>query len=224
MVDDDDDPKVKDLIAAAKAGDANIDPETAADLARWFGLPSYQQVAEGEVKAPAKVLDPEMEARREVMERALAAVDPALCDALHARWADVDDLITFEPIELRRIDPSISALDPVLMARADLAEPREIELPMGMHDDLRECTPQAVLRDLHRPEVEFRLELQVDEATAGLQPLDAGAIVRELLGTRHAPEVTPMVSTQIREMLAPVARAKREPWAELRTPGRRVSE
>src|SRR5213596_1341835 len=116
MVDDDDDPKVKDLIAAAKAGDANIDPDTAADLARWFGLPSYQQVAEGEV-APAAPLDPELAARREVMERALAAIDPALCDALHARWADVDQLIRFEPIELRRIDPSISALDPVLLAR-----------------------------------------------------------------------------------------------------------
>jgi hypothetical protein len=225
MVDDDDDRRVKDLIAAAKAGDAEIDPATAADLARWFGMPSYQQVAEGEVKLERRPEDPQVVARREAIDKALESIDPVLCDELHARWADVDTLILFEPAELRRIDPSISALDPVLVALADMADPREVEIPIEMFDDLRECTPQAVLRDLARPEIEFRLALEVDQSVAAALPVDGVALVREAVRTRNKPELGgPSVSTQIREALAPVKRAKREPWAELRTPGRRVSE
>src|SRR5688572_22019300 len=97
MVDDDDDRRVKDLVAAAKAGDENIDPQTAADLARWFGLPSFTQVEEGEVKPrPVKPEDPEVVARREAVARATAAVDPAFCDRLHGKWAHGHDLLKFE--------------------------------------------------------------------------------------------------------------------------------
>jgi hypothetical protein len=228
MVDDDDtDVRVKELVAAAAAGDAGIDPNTAADLARWFTLPSYQQLEESATKPkPAAPEDPEVVARREAIAKATAAVDPVFCDALYERYAHVRDLITYEPADLRMIDPSISAIDPVLMSRGQLGEPREVEIPHGLHDDLRECTPQAVLRDLHRPEVEFPLHLEVDPSIAAAMPIDATRVVREALQTRVGGGAVagPSAVERVRTALEPIARAKREPWAELRTPGRRVSE
>jgi hypothetical protein len=225
---DDDDRRVKDLIAAAKAGDASIDPDTAADLARWFGLPSYQQVEEGEVKPKPKPEDPAVVARREQMERATAGVDPVLCEALHHKWDGAETLIKFQPAELAIVDPSISAFDPVLVARAEPPEPRIIELPPDLYDDLKECTPQAVLRDLHRPPTEFQLLLEVDPALVAMMSVDASAIVREALMTRVGGsaeamrEPSPLLSA--REALSVWKQAKRERWSELRTPGRRVSE
>lgn len=227
MVPDDDDRKVKDLIAAAKAGDANIDPATAADLARWFGLPSYQQIAEGEVAAPPrKPEDPQVVARREAIARAIDAIDMELTERLHTQWDGAEDLIKFEAVELTRVDVNFSAIDPVLVARADIADPRFVELTTEMRDDLNECTPQAVLRDLHRPELTFHLHFEVDESTAiAVEHIDVTAVVREVFGTRYKLEFDPRtVSTEIRELLAPMRSAKRERWADIRTPGRTVSE
>lgn len=226
MVDDDDDRRVKDLVAAAQAGDANLDPQTAADLARWFGLPSFQQVDEGEVKPrPLPAEDPDVVARRKAIEAATAAVDPAFCDSLYTKWAGVRELIKFEAADLARIDPSISAIDPVLVAKADVGEPREVDLPMGLFDDLRECTPQAVLRDLHRPETEFFIHMEVDPMMASVMPIDARMVVRDALATRPGGGINgPRAIVQVREALAPLVQAKREKWSEIRTPGRRVRE
>jgi hypothetical protein len=234
MVDDDDeqthappgdDRRVKDLIAAASSSD-ELDAQTQADLARWFGLPSFQQVEEGEVAAPpASRDDPDVVARRAAQARATAAVDPVLCDALHARGAAVERMLVFRPTELRILDPSISALDPVLVARAEAsAEPREVDLPMGLRDDLAECTPQALLRDLHRPEIDFRLQLEADAVVEAQMRVDPVREVREAMAAHRATERLEPGWRQAREALEPLVRAKREPWGDIRTPSRRVRE
>src|SRR5262245_45701839 len=75
----DDDPKVKDL----------LDDATRADLERWFGLPSFTQLAEeGKPAAIPEQEDPEQVERRERREKAMAAVDPAIVDR-HFRRYDV---------------------------------------------------------------------------------------------------------------------------------------
>jgi len=227
MVDDDDqdDRRAKDLVAAAGSNE-ELDPQTQADLARWFGLPSFEQLEETERKAPpAPRGDPEIIARRQAQERATAAVDPAFVAELQARVDSVGQMIAPRPPWRGTLDPSISALDPVLLARANLVtEPREVDMPLGLQNDLKECTPQAVLRDLHRPDIDFILRLEVDPALEATLRIDPVAAVRTAMAARLLP---PFVATPFRQALAalePLAAAKRAPWADLNTPNRRVSE
>jgi hypothetical protein len=216
----DDDRKAKDLLA--DAGGEELDAATRAQLERWFGLPSYEQVAEEAAARPPE--DAEVVARREAQARAAAAVDPVLNEALHARGAAVDRMLRIPPLELGVLDPSISAIDPVLLARADLAEPRVVDLPRGVLDDMADPTPQALLRDLHRPELEFPLRLEIDPVLLEIARVDAAAEVRAVMSSRVTAELPVPAARAIAEDLAPMRRARREPWGELRTPGRRVAE
>src|SRR5437870_4652205 len=92
----DDDPKVKELLTGGAAVDGrdllpagsaaegrrgSIDATTQADLARWFGLPSFSEVAE----RPLAPEDPEVAAVRERRAKATAAVDPALLERIRIR-------------------------------------------------------------------------------------------------------------------------------------------
>ena len=65
-----DDKKVKEL----------LDSATRADLERWFGLPSYEQLAERGVQPPPPAEDPEFAAIRNRRDEAIASVDPAMVE------------------------------------------------------------------------------------------------------------------------------------------------
>src|SRR5688500_14300767 len=99
--DDDNDPKVKQL----------LDPATEADLARWFGLPSFQQLAEAPPKEPV-VVDPEMQAVVERRDKALAAVDPALVDRIRVRTEErPETLVKFAATIDVRVDERFGNID-----------------------------------------------------------------------------------------------------------------
>src|SRR5882724_9137742 len=95
-----DDKKVKDFIDAA----------TRAELEKWFGLPSYEQLAEsgrhGGLSAPPPAEDPGVTAVRERREKAIAAVDPAMLEAHRRRIEPPEDLIKFRPSLEVHVDPS----------------------------------------------------------------------------------------------------------------------
>ena len=220
----DDDRKAKDLLA----GDGEMDPDTRAQLERWFGLPSYEQVAEagGGAPVPAPTEDAELVARREAQARAAAAVDPRLEAKLLGRAAAAERMLRIPPLLPSVVEADLSVLDPVLLARADMAEPREVDLPMQLKEAMSDPTPQALLRDLHRAELEFELRLQVDEAFAEAHaPIDARAEVAAAMSRRRVPEMpVPPAARVTAEHLAPMRAARRERWADLRTPNRRVTE
>src|SRR6266496_1350307 len=105
--DDEDDPKVKQL----------LDPATEADLARWFGLPSFQELAER--PQPKDALDAEMQAVIERRDKALAAVDPGFVEALRLRnEARAESLLGFEATIAVRVDEQFGSLDEALVDRA----------------------------------------------------------------------------------------------------------
>jgi hypothetical protein len=173
MATDDDDKKVKELLDESTVSEA--------DLARWFSLPSFQQLAEEKVEQP--VVDEDLQAAIERKQRAIAAVDPVLVAAIEQRVEQrPETLIKFSAnIELR-VDEQFG-IDTALIDRgASIAEPREVEIPEPLRDDLRDCTPQALLRDLHRAELYFDKLFEVVDYAAE-QRVDIATEVRDVMAT-----------------------------------------
>ena len=216
MVPDDDDKRVKDLLDAA----------TQAQLERWFGLPSFEQAAEAQ--PPPAADDPEMVAARERREKALAAVDPALLDRILFRIErNPETLLGFAATIDVLIDPEMAFFDEKMADNVmTIAEPREVEISDELKDDLKECTPQALLRDLHRPETEFDKTFEIVDPTAE-QRLDIVAEVASAMRTSwKLPPLgaSPWVETRL--LLDEVRADRRKPWVDSlkAMPNRRVRE
>src|ERR1700733_13970922 len=129
---DPDEPRAKDVVDAA----------TRADLERWFGLPSFTELAdrgitlrpEGQGQAgqaghsvpggqddPPEVID-----ARKRREAAIAAVDPAMLEA-HRRRVDVESL-RFVPIIVPVIDVELGRVDLAMLGnRSASYDLREVE-------------------------------------------------------------------------------------------------
>jgi hypothetical protein len=203
--DDTSDPKVKDFIDAA----------TEAQLARWFGLPSFAQLPDAAAE-PAAPEDPEMAAVREQRARAIAAIDPVLVEE-HRRRTDVPDrLIQFKPQLEVRVDPAMAFIDLDMIERQyRLAEPRAVEIPQELQDDLRDCTPQALLRDLHRPELDFDKTFEVVDHAAA-QRLDIVAEVALAMATSW--KLPPLQDSPFREayaLMIELRAERRQSWPAL---------
>ncbi|HWU90011.1 MAG TPA: hypothetical protein VN253_22265 [Kofleriaceae bacterium] len=201
-----------------------LDAATIADLERWFGLPSFQQLAEKEEPAPE---DPDMVAVRERRAKAIAAVDPAMVEAHRRRVESGETLIRFQATIEVRIDPSLAQLDLAMIEQKQaMAEPREVEIPDQLREDLADCTPQAVLRDLHRPETLFDKMFEVVDMAAE-QRLDIVQAVDEAMRTSWklpAFEVSPV--TEGRALIAELRQDRMRSIAHLLPtfPNRRVTE
>jgi hypothetical protein len=233
--DTDDDPGAS---AAAAAGDAAapprepldqtvkqlLDAKTLADLERWFGLPSFQELADKGQPPPE---DPEVEAVRERRAKAIAAVDPEMLEAHRRRTERGDSLIRFQAVIDVRVDPSIARVDLDRIERHHtIAEPREVEIPEPLRDDLNECTPQAILRDLHRPEMYFDKVFEIVDMAAE-QRLDIVAAVDDAMRTNW--KLPPFGCSLAAEGRALIAELKEERMRSIahflpQLPNRRVTE
>lgn len=215
MADNENDKKVKDLLDAA----------TRADLERWFGLPSFQQLADQGITPEPPPEDPEIIAVRKRKAEAIAAVDPALLEAHRRRTDPPDDLIKFKPLIDVRVDPDIALLDLAMIERQHtVAEPRERELSMELQDDLHDCTPQALLRDLHRPELDFHKTFEVVDMAAA-QRFDVVAAVAEAMRTRWTlPPFGLSPYQEARALLRELRDDRHRPWIDIKMVNRRVTE
>lgn len=207
--DNDDDRKVKDMIDAA----------TRAELERWFGLPSFDQVAEEQAKEQAKeqavvgaLADPEVQRVAKQREAALAEIDPALVAAIYARTDDHHDrIIQFRPSLEVHVKEDFGVVDEALIEKA-VAEPREYELGDELREAMQECTPQALLRDLHRPEPDFDKQFEIVDITAE-QRIDIVAEVKSAMATswKLPPlEASPLVAS--RADIDEVRQIRARPW------------
>jgi hypothetical protein len=196
--DDTDDRKVKDLLT----------PETRAELERWFGLPSYTELEERGIE----VEDPDAVAAREQRAKAMAAVDPALLDHIEALTYPAEKLLGFTANLALHVEGEILRFDEAMVSRVALiAEPREVDIPDELHSDLQNCTPQALLRDLHRAELFFEKRFEIEEADE--QPVvDGSKLVAEAMAARFEAHLESPFLTAHRDILA--SRADRQrPWA-----------
>jgi hypothetical protein len=214
---DNDDKTVKEL----------IDEATRADLERWFGLPSFQQLAEQQ-QAPAKPAeDPEWTAFRKRRAEALAAVDPDMLEA-HRRRVERQRELKLSRTEIEpRVRTDITLIDQVAIDRGHtIAEPRSYELPYDIEEALTERTPQALLRDLHRPELTFDKIFEWFDPAAENR-VDLRAAIHEALAFR--PSSIRNFESKVREaraLLAEMRQERRKPWTALtsKLPNRRVKE
>jgi hypothetical protein len=200
-----------------------LDAKTVAELERWFGLPSFQELAERDEPPPP---DPELEAKLEQRAKAIAAVDPALLEAHRVRTESGEDLIRFQAVIDVKIDPSMTRVDLERIEQRAIAEPREVEVPFQISDDLAECTPQAILRDLHRPELYFDKVFEVVDMAAE-QRFDIVAAVDEAMRTRwKLPPLGGLPAAEARALLAELKQERMRSIAHLlpHLPNRRVTE
>jgi hypothetical protein len=206
MAPDDDDRKAKDVL------ETELDPQTRAELARWFGLPSFDDAPEA---APPED-DPEMVLVRERREKALAAVEPWMLEAHRKRTEPPDDLFKFVPNIDVHVDPDMPMMDFSMIERAgSIAEPREIEIHEQIQDDLKECTPQALLRDLHRVETDFEKTFEMIDAAAE-QRLDIVAEVAAAMATSwKLPPLDNLPFTEARLMVENLRAERSQPWPAL---------
>ncbi len=216
MADNEDDKKVKDLIDAA----------TRADLERWFSLPSFEQLADQGTKPAPPPEDPAFTAAEKRRAEAVAAIDPAFFEAYCRRIEPERDLIpTRPPIELR-VDREISLLDQAMIARQSaIAEPREVQRPDQLEEDLRTSTPQALLRDLHRPTFSFDKVFEMIDPVSELR-IDVAARVTEAMTSTHGLPPSATDFREARQLFVELREARRRPWTELidQMPNRRVTE
>lgn len=214
--DDDDDPKVKQL----------LDPASEADLARWFSLPSFQQLAEQ--PKPQEVVDEEMQAVIARRDKALASVDPAFVEALRQRNEEKPaSIMQFAATIDVHVDEKFGSLDESMIDRAaSIAEPREVEISDELRDDMKDCTPQALLRDLHRAELDFDKTFEIVDVAAG-QRLDIVAEVALAMATRwKLPELGASPVVECRAIFDGVRAQRRQKWVDFlpALPNRRVRE
>jgi hypothetical protein len=145
-----------------------------------------------------------------------AAIDPDLLGSLRHRIQRQDAIRSFRPALDVHVDPGIAVLDTAMVDRQfATAEPREVEIPMAMQDDLRECTPQALLRDLHRPELYFDKQFELSDPIAG-EHVDANAAVSEMMRTSwKLPLSTTKPTDEARALCDEVREARRASWVRM---------
>jgi len=131
--------------------DDDMDPALVARLEAWFSGPatSFPPPA-GETATPGIPEPPEPEPEPQ-SKKALDAVDPGLLERLESQGARAAKLV--EPLSppAHTLDPSISRFDFAVWGLQGIGEPREVERPDDVQFAVQERTPQAILRDLHRP-------------------------------------------------------------------------
>lgn len=216
---DGDGPKVKDLLADNAKLSEVVDAATRAELERWFGLPSFDQLAERGVV----VEDPEMVKAREQRDRAIAAVEPGLLDKLRVRAEREILPVRGEP-QLHARDIAMIDLPRIERMHVAIAEPRDRELPPQIEDDLRECTPQALLRDLHRSEDMFSKTFEMVDMAAD-QRFDIVAEVASVMSTSwKLPPLGQLPSIEGRGLLEELRRLRRTPSTDIPTPNRRLKD
>ena len=222
------DPKVKELL------DRDLDKPlkdvvgeaTAAELERWFGLPTYQQVEEGEVKLSEE--DPDMVAVRERRAKAIEAVSPALLEAIGLRTdGQKDDLIKFKATIKLHVKEDVSVIDfAMIEAKLQISEERQVQRPEDIEEQMQENTPQALLRDLHRPELFFEKTFEmVDQAAE--QKIDIVAEVNQAMATNwKLPAFGIRPGVEALQLMGDVKAELRSPWREIpdrvNLPNRRV--
>ncbi len=215
----DDDIKVKHLLDGNASLADVVDAATQRELEKWFALPSFEAAP-----VPPEVMDAEMQAVVERRAKACAAVDPALLEAIYYRTEVAPESLLKHEYRLDlRVDPSIAQFDQAMVDRAyQIAEPREVEQSEELKDDLKECAPQALLRDLHRPELVFEKLFEVIDYSAE-QRLDIVAEVDAAMKMNlRLPPLAASPFSEEHRLLVQDRAIRRRPWSEIPLRHRRV--
>ncbi len=221
--------RAKDVLTRSAAEleelERSLDPAVRAELESWFARPSAM-VVEEQVEAEAAPspglqlgfgdgmdaqLAAEAAARKKRVEAAAAVIYPWMYDLLerHQRY-DVRPIVPPAPV----LDTSILAVAiPGEEEMATIGEPREYGLSREIEAALADAAPQAVLRDLYRPETEFTIQLTAPEEE-GDQPTDGHREVLAALDWRPEPVERLALAASARTAHAEFREITAPPWPE----------
>lgn len=223
MAGNDDEPKIKELLAGAQPT-AIGDPETQRLIEQWLALAA---ATKPNPAPPPQPVDEELEAVIERRARACEAVDPAIVHAIEFRYEIApESLLKFETLIDLRVRDDVPLFDYAMIDQlSTIAEPREVEIPEQRKDELRETSPQALLRDLHRVVNEFMLSFDIVDV-ASEQRLNIVDAVADAMATSWAlPPLGPSPFEEERRLLQrDRASIYHQPWSEIRMPNRTVTE
>lgn len=221
-----DEPRAGDVARAKSTADLEekLDPATIAQLAKWFDLPSFAELEERQQAAEHPPLDEAAQARLDRHEAIAKIADETILSRMEGRKTAGDALVKpLPPLELN-VGREILSSDPTWSDRAStVAEPREVNLPMWLEDIHKESAPQAILRDLHRPELDFYIRFEYGE-----QPRTIGEVSKDLhTDIRASRKVTldvPPSWTAARDAFAELRHWKAARWDELPLPKKEQAE
>jgi len=167
----------------------------------------------------------------EVRERrriATEAVDPHLLASILSRFPE-EGLLLFTPDIKQHVDPSIALFDLAMVEnKLSISEPRDYTRPEDIEDELKDNTPQSMLRDLHRPELEFEKQFEQIDMAAD-QKIDIVAEVSSAMATSwKLPPLGEPPSHELRRQIAEARAERTSPWQDIprrvNLPNRRVTE
>lgn len=215
----------RELIAAAKRGDTEVqallDPSTAAELAKWFGLPSFSELAErGEAPADVTGESSTFDEQDKAREAAMAAAQPAFLEHIE-RWYQKCERLKHDDATAERMYERFAHVTTVIEQfahRLVLQSPVDRERPYAIDDALHICTPQALLRDLFRPADSFTKYFEIDPTREPV--FEHKPKMASLFHTPLAKSFT-TVLVELRESLAQIREMHASNWAELDLPNRK---
>jgi hypothetical protein len=175
----------------------------------------------------ARPLTRDEEERAEIVarrDRALAAADPRLVHHIErherssARVAATQEaaLAAYEQMVGRRRQ---TALERTAVQVRDIGELRELEPSEELYDAMKHRTPQAFLRDLHRPVQHFgNVELRrVPSPTAGASLARARTLVSEIMAEQRRAVTSFRLTSQLAgEGMVELRSILARPWEESR--------
>jgi len=215
-------PRVGELLArrAVPAESEELDAATIAQLAAWFG-PSAPSAGPGPGQATPEVSSDATRGSDAATRRAraLEAVDPGFVSAHQARWTRGEALLRVTaPMARPRRAPSKFDLAVWNLHLGD--EPRETERPEDISDTLKEPTPQAMLRDLNRPEQRWPLRLLPQDLGLDVAGLRTRARIDDILSTSYFVRIDdePIPARIMADEAASLRARLDEPWENLYVP------
>lgn len=220
---DSDEPRIRELLAGAqleRIGDA----EAQRALEQWLAAAAAASARPAPQPQP---MDEELQAVIERRAKACEAVDPTIVEAIEFRYEVApESLIKFEVLLELQVRDGMPMFDYAMVDQlSTIAEPREVEIPEQRIDELRETSPQALLRDLHRVVNEFPFSFEIIDV-ASEQRLDIVAAVDEAMATSWAlpPLGASPFEQERRQLQQDRVCIYRRPWIEIRMPNRTVTE
>ncbi|HUH02386.1 MAG TPA: hypothetical protein VML75_10340 [Kofleriaceae bacterium] len=202
-------------MADDEAHDDQLDPALIARLEAWFGAPTTAIEAPPPPAPRRQVNDSEDHDRARRRRSALeAAARGPLMGAVEARGSGRATMIEPLPPIILTAERPPNRFD-LSRWRLLTIEPGEADPPEDIWDALAERTPQALLRDLHRPVFYFdEVELEVIEVLprGAARPSEE---IRALLSQdyRWRPE-TSMRALAEQDVRALRSRLRHEPWSD----------
>lgn len=212
-------PRAGDLVSGRASTD-DLDPETIAQLAAWFGAPAAEVTPQQPTKEQPQ--DREMRELWERRRRAMDAVDPSLVAKLDAKRESGEGFIRLPEPPTLNLERPLDTLD-MSVWKLHLSDIRDYERPEDIRDLLAENTPQSLLRDLHRPVLNWPKYLKPEDTGVDVGGQAALTEVHRIVTTRYQVRMGehPLASHQIGEHMADLRARLDEPWEAVEIPEER---